>query len=559
MPVFEIFNLPAYPSSQYRKNLSSSQLCSLYKTIASTLNNALSLPPQKLDSLSTRNYIATYAQDAAFQTLQNLIWKEKTAIVQSADEKLIFKRSLSLAKQLAATPQGLDMEILLDLSIIYARGQLSQLHAVFAAASTSTTNLPMSVANEIVPSFTLLLSQQSPSSRGLYGQRKVAECVYTFLRACKGSPELIRPFAHNKELVLALATLYDIGMTAIGVSYGGIPALVTGISAQDREPDDWERIWIETKVALIDSFHIIFSTLLNDLASAPTGPRLAVEADRTFEIVFALLERPTSASPASDTALTPFLNQSLLEDYQHCYEASKTLASALEHAAERDGRLDLLESMLKPFEPSSGLQKRDAGALKILLRSSGVHPGIDNLGTRTQSHQNISTDQATSTISPVTRTKNKGKGRAAPSPTAVSDPDLDVKVTQVLDIFPDMSLNYIRLLLSHDMYSGDPEKVIEALLEGTAMNEEELEDGLGTSERMLSVQASMQEKADEYDLSRRKNVFDNEVLDVSRLRVGKKDVQYVEYTPKTSIPNLKLIYQRWTGMKFVRIAALSSR
>ena len=56
------------------------------------------------------------------------------------------------------------------------------------------------------------------------------------------------------------------------------------------------------------------------------------------------------------------------------------------------------------------------------------------------------------------------------------------------------------------MYSGDPEKVIEALLEGTAMNEEELEDGLGTSEQMLSVQASIKDKAEEYDLSRRKNV-----------------------------------------------------
>lgn len=154
-------------------------------------------------------------------------------------------------------------------------------------------------------------------------------------------------------------------MSAIATSYGGFAALAAGISGEAREADEWEHIWVETKVALIDSFHIILSRLLTDLA-ALNGSRLAEEAERTFGLVFALLEEVSSSS--NSTSQTPFLNQSLLADYHQSYSLSKSLSSALKHATERDARLDLLESTLQSLDSLEG-DTKNPGALKILLRS----------------------------------------------------------------------------------------------------------------------------------------------------------------------------------------------
>ena len=517
-----VFRLPSYPSTQSRKTLSPSQLSSLCKTISSALQVAVLLPPEKRDTLSLKKYIATYVKDVAFHTFQNIIWKDVSKKIDplSSDEKLIRSYSLRLAEQLALSPPGLDIQTLLDLSIIYSRICPSKLHTVFQASLTSDSELPKAIAKDLIPCITLLLTQQSPHSQGLYAQRKTAECVYAFLRACKGSPQLIRPFVHDKEFILALASLYDVGMIAICASYGGIPALVSGMTAQGREPDDWERIWVETKVALIDSFHIILSTLLDDLASIPTGTALVAEAERAFDIVFTLLDVSTSSSSSTDTRPIPFLNQSLLADYQQAYTLSNSLASSLKHAEEKDARLDLLESMLDSLDTTSAgrdPKQKDAGALTILLRSSGSQPGIDK-----RNHQSRPNDADMTTNSNFMSTnKNKGKARAVPIPPTVSDTDLDMKATQVLDIFPDLSINHVRLLLMHGGYGGNPEKVIEALLEGTAMSEEHLEQHVEES------QMTAMERENQYDVSQRKNVFDGEALDVSRLRFGKKDVRLV--------------------------------
>lgn len=522
-----VLHLPAYPSAQSRENLSPAQLSSLYKTISSALEVAISLSPEKQDTPSLRKYIATYTKDVAFHTLQNLIWKDVAKPdSKSLDEKLICSQSILLAEKLALSPPGLDIQTLLDLSISYSRIYPSRLHAVFRSALTSDPDLPKAIARELIPCFTLLLKQQSPSSQGLYAQRKAVECVYTFLRACKGSPELINPFVSDIEFILALASLYDVGMIAICASYGGIPALMSGIEAQDREADDWERIWVETKVALIDSFHFILSSLLDVLASTPAGTALAAVAERAFDIIFALLDVSTSSSSSIDTQPIPFLNQSLLADYQLAYSLSKSLASSLSHAEENDARLDLLESMLNSLDTSSeghDHKQRNAGALKILLRSSRIQPVIDNPG---KCNPKSSSNAANTNTGFISTDKNKGKARAVPLPSTESDPELDLKATQVLDILPDFSINHIKLLLMHDDYGGNPERVIEALLEGTAMSEEDLEQHFGASQMMIS---EAKERRDQYDVRQRKNIFDGESLDVSKLIFGKKDIGYVFY------------------------------
>jgi activating signal cointegrator complex subunit 2 len=511
----DIIHLPAYPSTSSRKRLSPSQTATLNQTIASTLGTVLALPPEKRDTPSTRQFLATYSKDTAFQILQNLNWRDTTTSSLSADEKAIQKRCLFLAEKLAQSPPGLDIQILLDLSIIYARVQPSQLHRVFSAALQSDPTLPQIISNDLVPAFTTLLSQQSPSSQGLVAKRKVAECIFSFLRGAKGIPDLIRPFAQSKPFILGLTSLYNAGMASIAVLYGGIPALMTRISAENRAADEEDTIWVETKVAILDSFHFVLTALFDDLAACPQGPRLAEEAERTFDIIFALLEVPPS-STAFDIPGTPFLDQTLLADYQQHYPLLRTLSTALRHAQEKDARLDLLESTLQSFDSGEG-SRNNPGALKILLRSSGIQPGIDNLGKRnTRSY----TEQA-QTTAPQAQPDLKGKRKAK---TPDVDPELDIKATQVLDILPDTSPEYIKLLLAHDRYGGDPEKVLGALLEGTAMCEEELERDLRESEELEEKYGDGAEV--EYRVEQRRNVFEDEQVDLSRYRVGKKDTGF---------------------------------
>ena len=287
-------------------------------------------------------------------------------------------------------------------------------------------------------------------------------------------------------------------LTELAQNYGGLSVLQ---SAADREVDEWERIWLETKVALVDVFHILVSRMLEDLSSAK-GQALGFEADRAFDIVFSIVEVPLASVPTSSLPATPFLNRSLLADYQQTYDLKKALANSMQHAAERDARLDILESSLQSLD---GESKKDPGVLKILLRSSGIPLGIDNLGKGS---------------------RDKGKGRAQEAPPIVAqpvDPDLDLKVAQVLDIFPDHAPDYVRALLTHESYpyKGDPEKLIMALLDGTAPSEDQLEATAAPQpvSHPPEVQTIVQE---------RRNAFDDEVMNTAQLRVGKK--KYVSLT-----------------------------
>ncbi|KAH7923091.1 hypothetical protein BV22DRAFT_1093520, partial [Leucogyrophana mollusca] len=491
--------LPIYPSTQARKALSASQLATFNKNISAALSNVLDLPPAKRDTPATRVFLTTYVGDAANHTLQTLIWEHAG---EKAD-KSVRKGVLSLAEKLAQSPTGLDLKTLLDIAVVYSSTNSSRVRALFTTCLASVTSLPQSFEAEVVPAFTTLLSPAHSS--GLYGLRKTSRCIASLLN---GSPAaLMRPFSHNKDFILSLARAYDEGLRAIAVSYGGIRT-----SANDREPDDWERIWMETKVDLMDSFHIIISTMLKDVSLA-SGPALAAESERTFGIVFALLELPsTSSNPEQNapgqSSATPFLDRSLVADHQHAYNLARMLASALRHAAREDDRVELLESTLQSFDIASSEAGgvKDSGALKLLIRSSGAAPGIN---LRAKPSVNV-------------RLGDKGKARdISRIPESVDDPNLDLQVTQVLDIFPDHSPAYIRALLAHPdfPFRGSAEKVIEALLEGTAPGEDVIGEFQNTGAGTTLGEISVPDSAIPIE---RKNVFDDEAMDLSQVHIGKR-------------------------------------
>ncbi|KAG5643646.1 hypothetical protein DXG03_000572 [Asterophora parasitica] len=507
-----IDRLPTYPSTQARKSLSPTQLATLNQTISSSLLQTIALPPSKRDSPAARTFVASYAKDTALQFLQGLIWAPPGL---SKEEKIIRKRALTLAEKIAASRAGLGIQSLLDIAIIYAPTNISQVKALFETAVKSDETIVKAVETDLVPAFTHLFNP----AQGLYAIRKAAHCISSFLHA--SPPEIVRSFSHSKAFVLALATLYDQGLATIAHSYGGLSVL-RNQNEDSSAVDEWEPIWVQTKVDLIDAFHVLITTLLNDISSAG-GRSLAHESERTFDIIFALLEIPPS-SPASTTVAvahaTPYLDRPLLTDYQDSYSLSKSLASALQNAAEKDARLDLLESRLQSLEASStlssssGSRTKDAGVLKILISSSGITPGIDNRG-------NGGRVRSTADAYPQTvGGSGKGKEKApehVPAPSHI--PDIDIKTTQVLDILPEHPPEYVRALLEYPSYSGNPEKVIEALLEGTAPSFEEMEPHTAVDQEKGAGGSN-----DDFGryVSERRNIFDDEEMDFSQLRIGKR-------------------------------------
>jgi len=490
-------SLPPYPSKNAQKSLPRSQLSDLNQKIALGLAQVLDLPQQKRDDPSCREFVASYAQDTAFHTLEALIWGRGDDLdldKWTKDEKLIRQRTLLLAERLAATKTtniaSLDLRTLLDLSIVFYPTHPSRIRALFSAALASSPFLRIAVEMETIPAFAQLFSPPSGSiNTGLYGLRKAAQCLKSFIVA--SPPEFTRLFALNKRFVVAVADAYNYRLSSLAASYG-----FTG-SEDDPNAQD-QKIFVETKVALMDSFH----TMVKDgMVNAVVSGERHDNVQKVIEVLLALADPPTASSPQFPSGMTsaepvPFLNRTLFEDYHDAYDFTKTLTVALRKREQDDARIDIFEARLRSTGAVGGNERRP-GALKILLHSSGA---------------------------PTPRVDRKGKGRAdpdrvdTPPPVNPSD-DLDMKVTQILDLLPDTPLDYVRALLQHPDYpfKGNPEFVIEALLEGTAPPMEDLH-------QTRVGHPQLQEPAQEQFVytKGRGNIFDHQEMDLAHVRVGKK-------------------------------------
>ncbi|KAL0565159.1 hypothetical protein V5O48_016870 [Marasmius crinis-equi] len=499
----------AYPSTQARKKLPPSRLASLHQTIASSLQLYLK-SSNAASSEEAITFIRTYAQDAASQTLQNLIWapSNRDSVQPSTSltpvEQSIRRSTLLLAAKIAPTG-ALSVQILIDLAVVYASTSAAKVKQVFDDAIQKNSLAGEEVKEQLVPAFSTLLSS-GHTGLGLYGLRKTAHVLKSFLYT--SPPVVIKIFTQSStnDFVLALAKAYDHGLTAIARSYGGFSA--ESLSDPNRTADDWHYIYLSTKVDLIDSFHIIMTTLLSPISG---------DIEKTFTLTFALLDLPGSGSVPSTSEGTPFLNTSLLSDYQHSYNLLGSLQSL---STSQDPRLDILTSTLSSFD--SSVSERGAGALKLILRSSGVPPGVDSRGKGRVS---------------AVETNGKTKGKAK-SDTPLEDPETEVKITQVLDILPDHSPTYIRALLP--FYDGDPEKVIGALLEGTAPSQESL---LADTSFANAKTPAPADDIEEYVRNRR-NVFDDEEMDLSKVTLAKQkgtDTTSASFFSSSNDPELALL------------------
>lgn len=491
--------LPLYPSEKDWARLPPSQAAKLYQTISSSLAQTLGLPAAQSNTAATLAFLASYVKESAQFLLNSLIWKRSQGTTQNifADlspvEKTIRQRVFLLAERLAASG-FLNIQSLLDLSVVYGSTNPIRFRKLFSTAfDQNRDSLEAQVKDAAVSAFTTLFSDAN--AQGLHGLRKTAHIFLSFVRPAP--LEVTRSFAQDKHFMTALARAYDHALGAIIQSYGGLDLS----SASDAPLDDWKQLFLETKVALVDSFHVLVHTLLADVTAQPVR-----FADPAFEVVFGLLDVP-SFRPGG---MTSFLDRPLIADYQHAYHLSRTLRELLKSLD--DPRGEALDSALRALDApgGEGSSESDPGALKLLLRSSGVQPGIDARGRGPSANASHSAN-------------SKGKGKATSTVVTERNPALDAAVAQVLDILPNLPKSYVRSLLENESYPyhGDAERLVGALLEGTAPSQEEVDGAIRAAGLALSeVQAVPQ---DDFVYTReRRNVFDGEKIDMTSVRVGKK-------------------------------------
>ena len=506
--------LPPFPSTRARATLSPSQSATLVQTISTALSQVLSLADTQISTPATLKFVSTYVKDAAQQALQALVWGTDVPSREPSQAERKIRHAVFLLAERLAPLGALDLQTIIDLSIAYARVSASRLRGLVSAAfvqSPKASALLEDVRRSALPAFTTLLQS---STQGLYGLRKTAFIILSFLRPAP--PDVSRLFARNKTFTRALANMYHSGLASFAQTYGGLRNLSASLTAQ-RDLDEWERLFLETKVALLDTFHILVRILLDDVASvASAGPNLAAQAEPAFEVIFDLLELPSDAG-TDGLSPTPFLNRPLLADYQHAYDFSKTLADVLRRT--EDARTDLIESSLRSMSEDVASGSREPGALKLILRSSGIQPGIDNLGR----------GPAPKPLAENVKGKDTGQ-RLGTADSGVSDERINTAVAQVLELLPDQNPEYVRYLLSHDdyPYRGDAERLISALLEGTAPLPADVQ-AASAAQAAPQATTAPAPKVDEFAYTKeRRNIWDEEKMDLSQVRIGKK--RYIQPT-----------------------------
>ncbi|KAG9104488.1 hypothetical protein FRC06_001869 [Ceratobasidium sp. 370] len=222
----------------------------------------------------------------------------------------------------------------------------------------------------------------------------------------------------------------------------------------------YEITWVETKADLLDCY----DTIIRTLAKSPKN------VERALEIVFQVFEVPHKASTSS----VVFFETSLNDDLNRVAGLDSLFKDVV---PPDDARLEVMNAQLGPITSSTDL------GVFALLPTRTPEPPV-----------------ATARV-------DKGKGKET-APLPAPDPALDALVAQVLDILPDQDALSVRAALQLARFNRSAEALISALLEGEQLPPPQAE----PSAAPPKISA----------LPERRNIFDDDEMDYSRLRIGKK-------------------------------------
>ncbi|KAG8933884.1 hypothetical protein FRC03_010925 [Tulasnella sp. 419] len=454
-------------------------------------------PATVFDPTAVFSFIDRHAADVAQTTISSSIThpKEDTDLPSSVTSKLrcIKLQTFLLAERLPKI--SLTIRLLQNLLLIVELPKESSIMVKILTSAFLMSEITASIKMEVIPEMTSLLASpyrarpRSPQSF-ISSSMRLSQVMKSWVRLQHN--EVIQAFSQHSKFVLELAKSYGIYMWEVAEALGGVPP------SSDANVPEWVEQWIEIKVGYLDVFHYIMDNLVEN-ASIPDAAEWHDGSD-----VRAILVKLLSVMLDMHAELQPpvpiphrnwLLNMSLLADYEHYYNLSARLNACQSETA--DSMVSFLITQLKDLI-KPGIGGDSVGGLRYILKNA-------HLSTR------------------YVRGRESGSKQA--DVTDKGTKDLELSITQVLGILPEETRDFVQAALLHPFFAGSSEKVISAILEGSAFPPE-LE-----SLRHPEEQGAMVE---------RRNIFDDE-MDYSRLRFGKdrRDTADMMLQDKTAMEDLK--------------------
>ena len=458
--------LPPFRPSLVKQKLPFEQFDSIQRLLSAQIQLLLQNSPSPSTVLA---FLQAYLSDVAQDCLKSL---STTPVVDSASQNttLLRQQVLALLGHLADRhPKSITQAILIDTIIVY--GPKNATHVKLFLTDLIGRREPQ-FKTAIATSFSRMLSEINDSiGNTIEGVRRVAHILVTVVRT--GVPAILDELIDGKPTINEMATIYD----------RNLPPLLLSAKLDDVPLSSGAKSWLQTKVDLLDSFHILVDHLL--------------ASERHLESGIALLFDLTSSVEVDVTEQSPFIHFPLIADYQHHFDLAQRLKSL--NTTHDDPRLDVLIAQIANLALAD---PDELGPLSLLLEKSATN-AIASYGTTGS---------------------RKGKGRAAPV-----DDGVEEAITQILSILPDQDPDFLRRCLAHSMFTGSDrtEKLMAALLEGSVPAELMMDETSGPLANELPLlPLSIEDgkgKEKEYKYTKgRQNVFNDQPFDISALRIGKK-------------------------------------
>ncbi|KAG8886313.1 hypothetical protein FRB98_001333 [Tulasnella sp. 332] len=483
-----VSDLPLFSLPQAKSILPVEKWTQIIHTLARTLETHTK-QSQTGTQHTTKTFIEFYLHNAATEIINqpSLLTRPSTLLTKS--ELAVRSQVLLLAKR---AETSLSHGALLDLSIVYQKA--NELPAVKEIIDSQASSFNPVLRDKLIPAFIDIL--KTPFTAG---QATPSTFIQTRLKLVRSMNGLVRSESRavliclslHRDFLLALMHCYQVTLAEVAYARGGVRARDEGLSA------DWQQPWVETKIGILDIFHSLIDYTIRTVF-APSSPSSSSEQKEAFfDILLSLIDGGSSKTNNPDTAQW-FVDVPLLMDYEHTYRLSNSLRDA---SKGEEPMVDILVTELESLpKPSDGSDA--AGGLVIILRDLPQAETTREVGSKGEG-------------------KGKGKSKAVDplgdlQQDAMEDHDIELAITQVLDLFPDENRAFVHTALQDPAYDHSAEKLIAALLEET------LHPNLTTLRaKTVSAPAGEDESEEEDEGYERRNVFDDEEIDISRVQIGK--------------------------------------
>lgn len=279
--------------------------------------------------------------------------------------------------------------------------------------------------------------------------------------------------AEQTELAIALSRTTPL----LSSIYGQHPAVLPALSIHYNLLSDSTSVEsLKTKLSVLETaYQLLFHAFILPMEDKHLSPSERESfSEELTEVLRPLIDDVMERKKGGKT---PLVDRSLLEDLDYYFQFADRLRAVGEREFARE-----VEGICIDYE---GDEDDEDDGLEILLKA------LDGSGGG----------------------KGKGKAVGGDNEQLSSFDTLSISATQILDLFPDLPIPFIRAALSHPLFASSVEKLTEALLE-----ERPLPADLERLKNHIIVEEE-EEKSEMEVIPKRRNIFENEKLDPKRLLV----------------------------------------